>query len=159
MTATWIAEQSAFEQLVDEVRAAERFALDTEFHRERTYFPRLALVQIAWTGGSALIDPLAVDMSALRPLLHSDSLAILHAAQQDLDVLQTACGAIPQRMFDTQLAAGFLGYSTPSLSSLLASELKVQVAKGDRLTDWLQRPLTDEHRRYAASDELGRAHD
>lgn len=152
VTARWIAEQAAFEALIDEVVREPRYALDTEFHRERTYFPRLALVQVAWSNGVALIDPLAVNMSAFGRLLESDSLAVLHAAQQDLDVLQTSCRSIPKRLFDTQLAAGFLGYSTPSLSSLLSSELKVQVAKGDRLTDWLQRPLTAEQRQYAASD-------
>ncbi len=152
VTAVWIADQASFEHLINQLVVVERYALDTEFHRERTYFPRLALLQLAWSGGTALVDPLAVDMSALVRLLHSDALAVLHAAQQDLDVLQTACGAVPARLFDTQLAAGFLGYSTPSLSSLLAGELKVQVAKGDRLTDWLQRPLTAEQRAYAASD-------
>jgi len=152
VTARWIADQAAFEALIDEVEREPRYALDTEFHRERTYFPRLALVQVAWSGGVALIDPLAVDMGTFARLLQSDSLAVLHAAQQDLDVLQTSCRSIPKRLFDTQLAAGFLGYSTPSLSSLLQSELKVQVAKGDRLTDWLQRPLTAEQREYAASD-------
>jgi ribonuclease D len=152
VTARWVADQTAFEAVLDEVANEPRYALDTEFHRERTYFPRLALVQIAWSGGVALIDPLAVDMTCMTSLLESDSLAVLHAAQQDLDVLQTSCKSIPKRLFDTQLASGFLGYSTPSLSSLLASELKVQVAKGDRMTDWLQRPLTDEQRQYAASD-------
>ena len=152
MSAAWVADQDTFERLVDLLIAEPRYALDTEFHRERTYYPRLALLQLAWSGGTALVDPLAVDIQALGRLLRSDSLAVLHAAQQDLDVLQTACGVLPARLFDTQLAAGFLGYSTPSLSSLLASELRVQVAKGDRLTDWLQRPLTDEQRDYAASD-------
>jgi ribonuclease D len=79
-------------------------------------------------------------------------LAVLHAAQQDLDVLTHAVGAVPRHLFDTQLAAGFLGYSTPSLVSLLQSELKVTAAKGDRLTDWLRRPLTDDQCQYAASD-------
>mgnify|MGYP006273930377 CR=1 FL=1 len=152
MTAAWVADQDAFERLVDQLVGEPRYALDTEFHRERTYYPRLALLQLSWPGGTALVDPLAVDMQALGRLLRSDSLAVLHAAQQDLDVLQTACGVLPARLFDTQLAAGFLGYSTPSLSSLLAAELRVQVAKGDRLTDWLQRPLTAEQRAYAASD-------
>jgi len=152
MTARWVADQPALEALIDEVSREPRYALDTEFHRERTYFPRLALVQIAWSGGVALIDPLAVDITALARLLESEALAVLHAAQQDLDVLQTACRSIPRQLFDTQLAAGFLGYSTPSLTSLLASELRVHVTKGDRLTDWLQRPLTADQREYAASD-------
>ena len=152
MTFVWIDEQGAFDELVDAVAKEARYALDTEFHRERTYYPRLALVQIAWTGGIALVDPLAVDIQSLTRLLRSDALAIVHAAQQDLDVLQNACAAVPARLCDTQLAAGFLGYATPSLSSLLSAELKVHVAKGDRLTDWLRRPLTDEQRHYAASD-------
>ncbi len=76
----------------------------------------------------------------------------MHAAQQDLDVLTHACGAVPSQLYDTQLASGFLGYSTPSLVSLLMSELKVSAAKGDRLTDWLRRPLTDEQLAYAAAD-------
>jgi ribonuclease D len=152
VTAVWVATQADLEALIDDVAAEASYALDTEFHRERTYFPRLALVQIRWSGGIALIDPLAVEIAALARLLTSPALAILHAAQQDLDVLQSSCRAVPSRLFDTQLAAGFLGYSTPSLSSLLAAELKVHVAKGDRLTDWLARPLTEEQQRYAASD-------
>lgn len=152
MTFVWIDEQVAFEQVVDEAAKESRYCLDTEFHRERTYYPRLALVQIAWSGGIALIDPLAVDIVPLKRLLQSDALAVVHAAQQDLDVLQHACGAVPSRLYDTQIAASFLGYSTPSLASLLSAELRVQVAKGDRLTDWLRRPLTADQRTYAASD-------
>ena len=76
MTARWIAEQSEFERLLDEVSAEPRYALDTEFHRERTYFPRLALVQIAWSGGVALIDPLSVEIDALARLLEGDGLAV-----------------------------------------------------------------------------------
>jgi len=88
----------------------------------------------------------------LKVLFASDSLAVVHAAQQDLDVLTHAVGAIPRRLYDTQLAAGFLGYSTPSLVSLLQGELRVTAAKGDRLTDWLRRPLSDDQCSYAASD-------
>jgi ribonuclease D len=77
---------------------------------------------------------------------------VIHAAQQDLDVLTHAVGSVPARMFDTQLAAGFLGYGTPSLVSLLQGEIGVTPAKGDRLTDWLRRPLSDSQRQYAAVD-------
>jgi ribonuclease D len=148
----WVSSQQALDDLVATLLAEPRYAFDTEFHRERTYFPKLALAQFAWSGGIALVDPLAVDVKALRPLLESDVVAVLHAAQQDLDVLTHACGAVPRRLFDTQLAAGFVGYGTPSLSNLLQGELRVTVPKGDRLTDWLRRPLTEEQRLYAASD-------
>ena len=152
MTHRWIDSTVELEEFVDRTLAEPRYALDTEFHRERTYFPKLALVQIAAGDDIVLIDPLACDLTPLRTLFDSDCLAELHAAQQDLDVLTHAVGAVPRRMYDTQLAAGFLGYSTPSLVSLLQSELKVSAAKGDRLTDWLHRPLTSDQCEYAASD-------
>jgi ribonuclease D len=152
VTYQWIATQNELLDLVDVLMAEPRYAFDTEFHRERTYYPKLALAQFAWPGGTALVDPLAVDVTALRPLLESDTQCVLHAAQQDLDVLTHSCGAVPKRLFDTQLAAGFIGYGTPSLASLLQGELKVTVPKGDRLTDWLRRPLTDDQKSYAASD-------
>jgi ribonuclease D len=96
-----------------------RYALDTEFHRERSYYPKLALVQLAWADELVLIDPLGVDVRELVPLFRGPGLAVLHAAQQDLDVLTHACGAVPARLADTQLVAGFLGHSTPSLASLV----------------------------------------
>ena len=147
-----VVDDAALDDVVESVLAHDRYALDTEFHRERTYFPRLALIQIAWGDRTVLVDPLAVDARRLRPLLDSDRLAVLHAAQQDLDVLTHACGGVPTRLYDTQLAAGFLGYSTPSLSSLVAGEFGITLAKGDRLTDWLMRPLTADQQRYAAAD-------
>ncbi len=130
------------------------YAIDTEFLRERTYYPRLALVQIAWPGNAVLIDPLALDLSPMRELLESDSLAVLHAADQDLEVLEFACGALPNKIFDTQIAAGFLGFSSPSLLTLAERILTVRLSKGDRLTDWTQRPLTAAQLSYAASDVL-----
>lgn len=152
MTYRWIDDTDQVAHFVDRLLAEPRYALDTEFHRERTYFPKLALLQLAGAGEVVLVDPLRADLSPLRRLFASSSLAVLHAAQQDLDVLHHSVGAIPERLYDTQLAAGFLGYSTPSLVSLLHAELKVHAAKGDRLTDWLRRPLTPEQCEYAAAD-------
>ncbi len=155
----WVDTQADLDALLDQLIASDRYALDTEFHRERTYFPKLALIQVAWLdatahGGQrvALIDPLTVDVGSFAPLFRSDSLCVIHAAQQDLDVLTHAAGAVPAAMFDTQIAAGFAGYGTPSLVSLLQGEVGVSPAKGDRLTDWLRRPLSDDQMQYAASD-------
>jgi ribonuclease D len=128
------------------------YGLDTEFQGERTYHPRLALVQIAWPGGLAILDPMAVDVAPLAPVLAGPGTLIAHAGDQDLTILERACGVRPAHLFDTQIAAGFLGYGTPSLATLCERILGVRLAKGDRLTDWTRRPLTADQRAYAASD-------
>jgi ribonuclease D len=152
----WVTDAAALDDLVARLVDQPRYALDTEFHRERTYFPQLALMQIAWREGNeqhlVLVDPLAVDVTAFERLFASEALCVIHAAQQDLDVLTHAVGSVPARMFDTQLAAGFVGYGTPSLVALLQGEIGVSPPKGDRLTDWLRRPLTDSQCQYAAVD-------
>ena len=150
--ARWVDDPAALDDVMDELLAEPRYALDTEFHRERTYHPRLALVQLAWPGGTAIVDPLPLDVRALARLFEGPGLAVLHAAQQDLDVLTRSVGAVPARLFDTQLAAGFLGHATPSLTNLVAAELGVRLPKGDRLSDWLHRPLSADQLTYAAAD-------
>jgi ribonuclease D len=144
--------ESALDDLVAELLDQPRYAVDTEFHRERTYYPKVALVQIAWEGGLALVDPLAVSLQPLAKVLAGDGVAVMHAATQDLEVLDLACETLPSRLFDTQLAAGFLGLSTPSLAALADRELRIRLPKGDRLTDWLARPLRVEQLDYAAAD-------
>jgi len=151
-TAGYIDTEQGLLEVVDALCEQPRYALDTEFHRERTYWPKLALIQIAWDGGLVLIDPLAIDVRPLAKLMQSDTLAVLHACTQDLEVLDQACGEIPQRLFDTQVAAGFLGLSTPSLAALHERELGIHLEKSNRLTDWLRRPLKTGQLEYAASD-------
>jgi ribonuclease D len=149
---SFIDDQRSFGDLVERLRDAPAYAMDTEFHRERTYFPHVALVQIADAHGVSLVDALAVDLAPLREVLSGDGLAVMHAARQDLEVLERSCGTIPENMVDTQLAAGFLGYTSPSLAVLLERELKVRTGKADRLTDWMRRPLTERQLSYAADD-------
>ncbi len=144
---------SKLDEVIAAASEAGRYAIDTEFHRERTYFPQVALVQMTWDGGEvALIDPLKVDLKPLAAILDGPGLCILHAGVQDLEVLDLATGTIPNQIFDTQIAAGFLGLANGSLKSLLDRYLDVSLPKGDRLTDWLRRPLTDDQLRYAAAD-------
>jgi ribonuclease D len=147
-----VVDQARFDALVDHLCTCDRYAVDTEFHRERTYFPRLALLQVAWADGLVLVDPFEVDLRPLARLFTSEALAVLHAAEQDLEVLEAACSAIPCRIFDTQVAAGFLGLSSPSLALLHSHYLGRRLPKGDRLTDWLARPLRASQVEYAASD-------
>lgn len=143
---------SEFAEVVARLKDEPAYALDTEFHRERTYYPKLALIQLAWRDGLVLVDPLAVDLAPLRDVLDGPGTAVLHASDQDLEVLELACGTVPARLFDTQLAAGFIGMSTPSLSVTYDKLLGIDVPKADRLSDWLARPLSDAQLRYAASD-------
>lgn len=153
-----IAEKAAFDDLVLRLAEADRYALDTEFHRERTYWPALALLQISWADAPgeesqvALIDPLAVDVTDLAKVLSGVGTMVAHASDQDLEILERYCGRGPGRLLDTQLAAGFCGYTSPSLGSLSQAYLGRELAKGDRLTDWRVRPLTESQLAYAAAD-------
>ncbi len=147
-----VQDEAGLAEVVDALCHEDRYGFDTEFHHEKTYVPHLALIQLSWRDQVALIDPLAVDVAPLATVLQGPGLAIAHAAGQDIGVLQTACGVVPARLFDTQVAAGFLGMSTPSLSRLTERMLGVNVPKGDRLTDWVKRPLTPNQISYAAGD-------
>jgi len=149
---TWIDTARGVDELASRLKSVGSYCLDTEFHRERTYFPQLALIQINLDGDIFLVDPTVVDLDVVAGLFDNDALVILHAAQQDLDVLQLTCGSRLNEIFDTQIAAGFVGYSTPSLASLVQRELDISLPKGDRLTDWLRRPLSDDQKTYAAAD-------
>ena len=150
-TARWIDSPAALDELVDELVTQDRLGIDTEFHRERTYWPQCALVQIGWDHGRALVDPLAVDISALGPALRGRTI-VMHAAGQDLEVFQRSVGVVPDDLFDTQIAASFLGMSSIGLAPLVNKLIGVHLPKADRLTDWLARPLPTEAKTYAESD-------
>jgi ribonuclease D len=147
-----VVDDAGLESLVAEIAGEDAYAFDTEFHTERTYVPELALIQIAWADKVALVDPLAVDPAPLAEVFGGPGVAVAHASNQDLDVLMAACGAVPQTVFDTQIVAGFLGMSTPSLSRLVDVMLGVSLPKADRLSDWLERPISERQVAYAVSD-------
>ncbi len=152
MELLWIDAQAELAELVRTLAREPRYALDTEFHGERSYWPHLALIQIAWPEGVALVDPLSVDPSPLGELLAGDGCMVAHAADQDLTILERACGCAPSKLFDTQVAAGFIGMGTPSLAATVERLLGTRLTKGDRLTDWTRRPLSADQRVYAAAD-------
>jgi ribonuclease D len=99
-----------------------------------------------------VVDALAVDVAPLRALLDSDAVCLMHAASQDLEILERACGAGPRHLVDTQVAAGFVGFGSPGLGVLLQRRLGIDLPKADRLTDWLRRPLPPDAVTYAAAD-------
>ncbi len=151
-TPVLIADTGGLQALCDEVAGEAFYAIDTEFHTERTYWPKLALIQLGWGDRVALVDPLAVDPAPLEQLFAGSGTAVAHAAGQDLDILRTACGVAPSRVFDTQIAAGFLGMSSPSLARLVERILGIDLPKSDQLSDWLHRPLPPRQLAYAAGD-------
>lgn len=148
----WVDTQSELDAIVSTLVDEPMFGLDTEFLREKTYYAKLALVQVAWADQVALIDPLAVDVAPLATALRGDALVVMHAGSQDLEIFDRACGAEPARYLDTQVAAAFLGHGQISLVRLVEAVLGQRLSKGDQLADWTQRPLRDEQREYAAGD-------
>jgi ribonuclease D len=147
-----IANTPDLDRLVTEFAAADAYALDTEFHSEGRYYPRLAVIQLAVPGRVAVIDAMAVDLRNLQPLVAGPGVAVAHAGGQDLEILNRACGARPSRVFDTQIAAGFLGYGSASLATLVAVFLGRRMDKSPQLSDWFQRPLAAEQIAYAEAD-------
>ena len=129
--------------------------LDTEFVRERTYWPQLALVQMAIGDEILLIDPLAPGIAeALRPLLADPAvLKVMHSASEDLVALSHDCGVLPTPLFDTQVAAALCGIGGGIGYQKLVQEITgVALAKGETRSDWLRRPLSDSQLQYAADD-------
>lgn len=141
--------------LCEEWRRLPALALDTEFIRTNTFYARLGLIQVGDGRACYLIDPLEIEAwGPFKALLQDDSVEIvLHSASEDLNLLFTSFGCTPARMFDTQVAAGFLGLGfSLSYQALVADVLQIEVAKGETRSDWLQRPLTDSQLLYAALD-------
>ncbi len=130
-------------------------ALDTEFMRDRTFYPRLCLVQLATERQAWCVDPLAIeDLSPLETLLADPGrLKIVHAARQDIEVLLTRCRAQAVSLFDTQVAAALLGMPPQiGYGDLVQRELGVALEKAHARTDWAVRPLSAEQLEYAAED-------
>lgn len=134
--------------------------VDTEFMRERTYYSKLCLVQMAYPGTgdeqAVLVDPLADGLS-LDPMydLFKDPgvIKVFHAARQDLEIFFTDRGVIPAPLFDTQVAAMVCGFGEQAgYETLVRRIVKGQIDKSSRFTDWSRRPLSDEQKRYALAD-------
>ncbi|MFP4080536.1 MAG: ribonuclease D [Ectothiorhodospira sp.] len=153
----FIDQGDALRDLCAHLQKAPWIALDTEFIREKTYYPRLCLVQVATPERVACIDPLALeDLSPLTALLHDPRiLKVLHAAGQDLEIFYHRDGRVPAPIFDTQVAAALLGHGDQiGYGRLIQAVLGVELEKGHSRTDWSRRPLDSEQLRYAADDVL-----
>ena len=132
-----------------------RVGLDTEFVRERTWWPQLALVQIAIGDDILLVDPLAPGIpAALATLLADTSVSkVMHSASEDLIAFKHACGVVPMPLFDTQIAAALTGVGAGvGYQRLVQDMLGVALVKGETRSDWLRRPLSPAQLEYAADD-------
>ena len=131
-------------------------AVDTEFMRERTYWPILCLVQIAGPEEAAAIDALApgVDLTPLLTLMADEStLKVFHAARQDIEIFVNLSGTVPRPLFDTQVAAMVCGFGdAASYETLVGKLAQASLDKSSRFTDWSRRPLTERQIRYALAD-------
>jgi len=137
----------------------ERFiTVDTEFIRERTYFPQLCLMQVATSKVAAAIDPLAegMDLSALYEAFANERLLkVFHAAKQDIEIFVHDSGRVPIPMYDTQIAAMVCGFGESASYETLVSELVgAKLDKASRFTDWARRPLTQRQIDYALDDVI-----
>lgn len=136
----------------------EWFAIDTEFIREKTYFPQLCLVQTATPDGeTACLDMLSIGRPdpLLSLLLDPGIRKVLHAGSQDMEIFTTLCGESPQNVFDTQIAAPLLGYPEQiGYGALVEERLGKSLSKSQSRTNWAVRPLNDKQLQYAADDVI-----
>lgn len=155
MTPTLIDSSSKMDALVSQLNNNDLIAVDTEFQRETTYYPQLALVQIATHDIVACIDPLAFDAKpALQKiLLDNNVIKIFHSCSQDLEVLYYYLGSVPSPIYDTQIANALLSeHQQIGYANLVENELGIQLDKSQTRTNWLQRPLTEKQLQYAGDD-------
>ena len=155
-TLTPITEQSALEDFCGKLAESDFICVDTEFHRETTYWPELCLVQASAPGVEGLIDPLAEDLD-IGPFLNliaaDNRVKVFHAARQDIEIFNRLIGHPPGPIFDTQVAAMALGYGDSiSYDNLVQRVLRRQIDKSSQFTDWMRRPLSQKQLVYALGD-------
>lgn len=142
--------------LTSELAPAPYLALDTEFMRDQTYWPKLCLIQVAAPGIDAIIDPLAdgMELAPFYELLKSPGIVkVLHAARQDIEIFHHQGGMIPDPLFDTQIAAMVCGFGdAASYETLCRKIAHVEIDKSSRFTDWSRRPLSQKQLDYAIGD-------
>jgi len=153
---TIIADSSELAAFCHRQATAEYVAVDTEFMRDKTYYPQLCLVQVAGPEEAAAVDALApgIDMQPLFDLLNAPAVTkVFHAARQDVEMLFHITGQIPAPLVDTQVAAMVCGFGDAvSYENLTAKLAGARIDKSSRFTDWARRPLTERQVTYALSD-------
>ena len=151
----YIDSQAELEAFVERARTSRLLAIDTEFLREKTFYPKLCLMQLATEDERVIVDPFAIDdLKVLKGLLEDDSIVkIFHAGHQDIEIILYDIGCVPHPIFDTQVAAAILGQTQQiGYSALVNAICGVKLKKVDSFTDWSVRPLSESQISYAEDD-------
>ncbi len=151
----YIANQENLEAFARRAAASAVLAVDTEFLREKTYYAKLCLLQLATDTEVVVVDPFAVeDLAVLVPLLEDPTIVkLFHAGGQDLEIIYHELGVLPSPVFDTQVAATLLGHTQQiGYGPLVHTLCGVNLKKSDSFTDWSRRPLAPSQLAYAADD-------
>ncbi|MEM7348482.1 MAG: ribonuclease D [Chloroflexota bacterium] len=152
-----ITTQAELETFVNKIFSSPWIAIDTEFMRESTYYPKLCLIQIATQEICVCIDVIALDNidALINFIKQSAAIKIFHSARQDLEVLYCTYDFLPEPLFDSQIAASILGMDEQiSYAELVSQELSITLPKSESRTNWSQRPLTEAQIKYALDDVL-----
>lgn len=155
MDSRYIDTQAGLEQLAADLEGSEVLAVDTEFLREKTYYPKLCLIQLNNEEIQAIVDPLAVrSLEPLAAIMAGPAcVKIFHSGSQDIDILYHELGVMPTPLFDTQMAAALMGFPLQvGYGPLVQALCNVRLAKADSYTDWSRRPLTTNQLKYALDD-------
>ena len=154
---TLVTAQAQLIPLVEQWQSADVMAIDTEFVRTHTFFAEPGLIQIADSQGVYLIDPVEIkDLSGLIPVLENSKIVkVMHSMSEDVGLLFHSVGAQINHVFDTQIAAAFLGIGvSPGYQNLVSDVLNIKLDKGETRSDWVRRPLTESQLHYAALDVI-----
>jgi ribonuclease D len=157
MTIQYINRPEQLPHLCEQILQEPWIALDTEFLREKTYYPKFCLLQIAAPGWVACVDPLAIaDLTPLLDAIYNPNITkVLHSCRQDLEIFFQITGKIPGPIFDTQIAAPLLGFQeNPGYAMLVSSFLNINLSKAHTRADWTERPLSQDQIQYAADDVI-----
>lgn len=144
-------------ELIEKIKRVSWLALDTEFLREKTYYPKFCLLQIATPDWVACIDPLALpQLDGLFEAIYNPAIIkVFHSCRQDLEIFYQITGKLPYPIFDTQVAAPLLGFQdNPGYAMLVSSLLNINLSKAHTRADWSKRPLTEAQIEYAADDVI-----
>lgn len=155
MSFSLITRDDELADICHQFKNSQFICVDTEFHRETTYYPELALIQVADENTTVCIDPLSIeDMQPLIELFcDSQIIKVFHACYQDLEIFLNQFDILPRPVFDTQIAATLIGYGDQiGYAALVKAFLNIDLDKSQTRTDWLKRPLTQKQLEYAAND-------